>query len=215
MTTNLRWTAIIPVKDFDAAKSRLRSPDAPSHHLARAFLQDTLTALADVPGIVRVIVATHDPVVADVAHALGASVVDDTAHPGINAAALHAAAMREEDSGVLICVSDLPCLTSETVALALDLGSDHDTSFIADLDGSGTTMWLAPHGDGLPSHFGADSRSAHRAAGAVDLVDEYPDADPRLLLARRDVDTQEALIDAARLGPGPFTIATLTSEDSD
>ena len=205
-----QWTAIVPVKDFRSAKSRLHGADAPTDRLARAFLEDMLEALRSVDGIVDILVATHDPVVEAVVANAGAATVDDRGHPGINAAAARAAAVRRPGTGIAVLVSDLPCLTGPCVELALGLAALHPVSFLPDLDGTGTSMWMSPHGEGLPTHFGADSRRAHADAGAVDLVDAHPDAAARLRPARLDVDTEVALTAAITEGVGPRTEKVLT-----
>lgn len=211
MSADRRWTAIVPVKDFRAAKSRLRAAEVPSDLLARAFLEDLLGVLSTSSTITEVLVATHDAAVEDVAAAAGATTVDDRAHPGINAAAAHAASLRRPGTGVAVFVSDLPCLTGSAVAQVLDLACAHRTSFVADADGTGTSVWLSPEGAGLPSHFGSASRQAHIAAGAVDLVQAHPDAAPLLLSARLDVDTAPALERAVAHGVGPRSAALLST----
>lgn len=211
VTKDLRWTAIVPVKDFRSAKSRLRRADVPSERLARAFLEDMLGALRASHAVAEIRVATHDPAVAEVAASAGAVAVDDRGFPGINAAASHAARTRASGTGIAILVSDLPCLTDSAVGLALELASRHATSFVADADGTGTSMWLSPHGVGLPARFGPDSRQAHLTTGAVDLTAQYPREAPGLLPARLDVDTEAALDTAIQAGVGPHTADVLAS----
>jgi 2-phospho-L-lactate guanylyltransferase len=77
---------------------------------------------------------------------------------------------------------------------------------VADTSGVGTTM-LAARGTDLEPRFQGASAAAHLASGAVPLTDDQlggpvPDA-------RRDVDTESDLGDAARLGLGPATRALL------
>ena len=199
----------MPVRDFQSAKSRLGGARVATDRLARAFLEDVLAALSRAQGITDILVATHDPSVAAVVTESGARTIDDHGHPGINAAAAHAATFRAPGTGIAVLVSDLPCLTDEAVDLALRLAEPHPTSFVPDLEGSGTSMWLSPHGAGLPSHFGVQSRRAHGAAGAVDLVISHPDAADSLLPARLDVDTESALDRAVAHGVGPRTAAAL------
>lgn len=205
------WTAIIPVKAFRSAKSRLERSHVPVDELARAFLQDVLAALHATAGVTEVLIATHDPEVEQVARAAGVRTVNDQDHAGINLAAATAAAARVPGNGVLVLVSDLPCITSNAVAAALSLAAQHPTSFVPDADGTGTSMWLSPSGAGLPSHFGEDSRRAHVAAGAVDLIAHHPQAAPDLLPARLDVDTESGMTRAREHGVGPHTAALLAS----
>ena len=193
------WTAVIPVKGFTAAKSRLALPAAAE--LAEAFLADVLGAVHACPQVESTIVVTADPDVADLAGRLGASVVPESSS-GINAAAADGAAAARDGAPVVVLVADLPCLTAETLGHVLDAAAAHPASFLADADGLGTAMWC---GTSVPvrTEFGIGSRSAHAASGAVDLVVEHPDT--QWAPARRDVDTAADLADAAVLGVGPAT----------
>ena len=84
----MRTAAILPVKRFAQAKQRLgESVDDPLRlDLARAMVGDVLAALAETASIERTIVVTGEPSVAEVAHAQGAIVIDDTARDGQSAA---------------------------------------------------------------------------------------------------------------------------------
>jgi len=195
-----RWTVIVPVKGFSAAKSRIDSASAAPADLARAFLKDVLAAIAQAPSVARLIVATADPAVAEVASEHGAEVVDDSGHPGINAAAAHASRQRAAGTGVAVVVSDLPGLTPSALGAALSLASLASTSFIADRAGTGTTMWMSGDGLGFPCHFGPQSRRAHVAAGALDLVAHHPEQRSALAAARADIDTWSELLEATRVG---------------
>lgn len=210
------WAVILPVKGLTAAKSRLAAGTRAPGDLAMAFFQDAMTAALSTPRVARVIVATSDDDVRAAAESAGALVIDDAGHPGINAAARWAAERWVESSGahvtgIAVMVSDLPCLTWEALDAALGLAEGHPTSFVPDLDGTGTTLWCATAGHGVEPHFGLQSRAAHLAAGAVDLVTAHPYASARLAPARCDVDTEAALELARGLRPGPATLALLAS----
>lgn len=203
------WSAVVPVKSLASAKSRLLVPDVTVAELALAFLRDVLDTLAQTPQIAEVIVATGDEQVGAVARAAAARVVDDTGHAGINAAVRWAADQRETDGGLLVLVSDLPCLTPAAVGLVLDRASSSAVSFVADADGTGTTMWLRRDEAADGPHFGPGSRAAHIAHGAVDLVANQLGATGPWLPARLDVDTPADLDRARRLGLGPASARVL------
>lgn len=194
------WTAIIPVKSLASAKSRLTH--ARPGDLALAFLLDVVAALQSTPSVVDIIVVTSDPDVSAAALAAGARVVDDSRHPGINAAAAWGARNRRHPGGTAVLVSDLPCLTADSCALALALAGEYRTSFLPDAEGTGTTMWCATEGQDVRTAFGVDSRRAHAAAGAVDLMEHHPQSAAGLVPARRDVDTPDDLAAAIALGVG-------------
>ena len=208
----LAWTAVVPVKALESAKSRMAGAPGGSRALAMAFLADTLDALLGCPDLDTVLIATSDPEVARLAASRGIDVVDDTGHIGINAAVSWAAGHVDPAHGLAAIVSDLPRLTPDTVTAVLRHAGSYETSFVADLPGTGTTMWLTRRLDALPPAFGADSRAAHRAAGAVDLVAMTDD--PALLPARWDADTVEQLVDDARAPLGPLTRQAMAGAES-
>lgn len=197
------WTVIVPVKPLGEAKSRLRAEDPTADAWARAFLSDVLAAISTVQRISTTIVATSDPEVSALAQRWGATVIDDSPAPGINGAVTHAAQFAPEGTGIAVVVSDLPLLTPEALTRVLSYADQHVTSFLADLDGTGTTMWMTHDRAHLPPHFGSGSRAAHRAAGAIDIALEQED--PGLLPARSDIDT---LADLERAGDGLLGPAT-------
>lgn len=197
------WTAIVPVKRLSEAKSRLRAEQPGADAWARAFLSDVLAAIAGVERIVTTIVATSDAEVSTIARDGGAIVIDDSAVPGINRAVMHAATYAPAGAGIAVVVSDLPLLTPEALGRVLTYADGHRTSFLADLEGTGTTMWMTHDREDLPPQFGNRSRAAHTAAGAHDIVLEHDD--PALLPARTDIDTVTDLQRARASLLGPAT----------
>ncbi len=187
------WTVVIPVKPWSEAKSRLAAHHPAPALLARAFLEDVLVAVTCVPRVRRIIVVSHDAEVAEVAHAHGAVTIDDTGHPGINAAIARGADACWPGTALAALVSDLPWLTPRSLDRALALGEEHPTSFLPDLDGTGTTLWMSASTLGLPSRFGPQSRAAHAASGATDLMQAHPQAGDDVRPARCDADTANAL----------------------
>lgn len=203
------WSVVFPVKVLAAAKSRLSAGSSAPGELALAFFRDALAAAVATPRVRRVVVATSDERVRATAEAAGAVVIDDDGHPGINAAARWGARHCGDGHGIAVLVSDLPCLTPLALDVALGAAEMHATSFLADLDGTGTTMWCATVPDPVDPHFGSESRRAHLAAGAVDIVAEHPALLADLERARCDVDTDLALQRARDLGVGAATRSAL------
>jgi 2-phospho-L-lactate guanylyltransferase len=206
------WTVVIPVKVLSTAKTRMSTAGHATDELAFAFFQDTLeAALASAP-VQEVIVATADERVRAAAEAAGCTVVSDADHPGINAAVRWASASHRSNRGLAIVVSDLPTLTPASLASVLFAARSHATSFLADADGSGTTMWFATRGAAVDPHFGAGSRAAHRSAGDADLVALMGTPPDLWAAARRDVDTEPALAAARMLGLGAHTQSALSAD---
>jgi 2-phospho-L-lactate guanylyltransferase len=83
------------------------------------------------------------------------------------------------------------------LAAALTAAAGHRRSFVADGEGSGTTLLCATAGE-LDPRYGPGSAAAHAASGAVALDGHWPGL-------RRDVDTPADLAEAAALGLGPRT----------
>ncbi|TCB95545.1 2-phospho-L-lactate guanylyltransferase [Micromonospora zingiberis] len=197
------WTVVVPVKRLTAAKSRLRGgvPGVPHEELALALAADTLDAVRACPGVAEVRVVTDDPRVRAMARLAGARVLPDPPQAGLNAAFRQGAA--GAGGWVAGLTADLPALRVAELAAALDAvraGPAGVRRFVSDAPGTGTVLLAAPPGVPLDPRFGPDSAVAHAASGARPLAGDWPSL-------RRDVDTADDLVAAARLGLGPRTAA--------
>jgi 2-phospho-L-lactate/phosphoenolpyruvate guanylyltransferase len=209
---------VVPVKPLHAAKTRLRGAadgglGEPAAHarLALALAHDTVTAVRGCPAVRHLLVVSTDPVVAAELAAVGVEVVPDGPVPGLNAAYRRGAALlRRRDPAAVVGAlqADLPALRPVDLCAALDAAHTRfaaggaDRVFVADADGTGTTLLLAAPGAPLHPLFGEGSAARHAASGAEALVGAWPGL-------RRDVDTSEDLRRAADLGLGPHTRAVL------
>jgi 2-phospho-L-lactate/phosphoenolpyruvate guanylyltransferase len=99
--------------------------------------------------------------------------------------------------------ADLPALRPEDLEDVLELAAGAESAVVGDAGGEGTTLLTARLAESFRPRFGAHSRDAHVAAGAVDLT---PAAGASL---RQDVDTITDLAVAAGLGCGPATADVL------
>ncbi len=84
----------------------------------------------------------------------------------------------------------------------------HQTSFLADAAGIGTTLYASVPGAPFDPRFGGRSRAAHRASGATELEV------PGVVSVRRDIDTAVDLWDAMRIGLGPRTESVIVQLDA-
>jgi len=197
------WTIIIPVKDTSLAKTRLSDLSQPDRAtLALAFASDTVVATLTCPAVRSVLVVTNDERAGAGLAALGARVVADRPDSGLNPALRHGVDLVRRDdprAAVAAMSGDLPALRPEDLTAAFGAGSGHGRWFVADADGTGTTLLAVTHGESLNPWFGPGSRQAHRRSGAVE-VSGWP-----LPGLRRDVDTVEDLVAAKALGVGSFT----------
>jgi 2-phospho-L-lactate guanylyltransferase len=199
------WVVVLPVKRLAIAKTRLstfagaRRPD-----LALAFALDTAAAALATPEVVGLVVVTDDERAGPDLAALGAVVVPDEPDAGINPALLHGAQVartRWPRAGVAALSSDLPALRPAELGSALRLAQPLPVAFVADAEGTGTTVLAATDPAAFVPRFGHRSRAAHRAAGVAELDG------PGLSSVRRDVDTAVDVHDAVRLGLGPRSAA--------
>lgn len=198
-----RWAVVVPVKRLDLAKSRLAAyGEVPRRALALAFACDVVAAARACPAVVRVLVVTDDAQAARALEDLGAGVVPDDPDAGLNPALEHGADLlraEDPDVGVVTVSSDLPSLRPQDLALVLGAVPRAGRAFVADSAGTGTTLLAAAAPSRLAPSYGPQSRGRHLASGAVEL--------PGTASLRRDVDTPADLLDAMRLGVGPFTAA--------
>lgn len=199
---SLAVALLVPVKPLSLAKSRLSGVSAGDREpLMRAFALDALVAAAACPLVTSVHVISDDAGF----DADGIQRLPDEGDGDLNRALQHAALrVRLANPGVAVAAlcADLPSLRSEDLTEALQVGLGARW-FVADAAGTGTTMLAAAPGVDLDPRFGPDSAHRHEASGARPVRAE-------VATLRRDVDTDEDLEAALRLGLGPNTSALRT-----
>jgi 2-phospho-L-lactate guanylyltransferase len=202
------WSVVVPAKRLAVAKTRLRpltdvlGHGATAGHdaLVLALLADTVAAAVACPAVAEVVVVTDEPAAAVVVRGLGARTVADQPDRGLNAALEHGS-RNAAGSAVAALSSDLPALRPDELAAALRAAAGVPRAFVADAQGTGTTL-LTAVGVPLRPAFGRRSAEAHRIGGAVGLSGSWPGL-------VRDVDTDADLRTALALGAGPRTTALL------
>ncbi len=206
MTEPDRWCLVVPVKRLAVAKTRLAA--AAGRHradLALAFALDTVEAALGCDLVRAVVAVTDEPDAARALAGLGALVVGDEPDAGLNPALAHGAAVARAahpGRGVGALSADLPALRRAELSAALLEAAGHDTSFVRDVVGDGTTLLLARDGAAFTPQFGAGSARLHVLSGAHELGGD-------LASLRRDVDTEADLAVAAALGLGPRSRAVV------
>jgi 2-phospho-L-lactate/phosphoenolpyruvate guanylyltransferase len=199
------YVILLPVKSPGIAKSRLAGVGEQSRRLlAMAFAEDTIAAARATRGVTAVVVATDDAEVEAQATAAGCLVVPDAGelNDTLRAAAAAARSRWPAATPVALC-SDLPALRSEDLESALAATPRTRPGFVADADGSGTTMYAASY-DGFAPAFGPGSAAAHRSGGALEVT-------PAAAGLRLDVDDPDDLARALALGVGTHTARVLDS----
>lgn len=196
----LRAWALVPVRPFADAKSRLAGILAPAERarLAEEMLKDVLRALAAAPEISGIALLGNEPRLATLAEAATARRFPEPAGTDYREA-LAAAARQLEASGarhLLVLPGDLPTLTAEDVSGVLAAHADtagHSdkaapgprlTLVPAARDGGSNALVLSPP-SALPFLFGPDSARRHREAAAERGVEVRQAAIPGF---SRDID---------------------------
>jgi 2-phospho-L-lactate guanylyltransferase len=198
----MRTAAILPVKRFSAAKSRLGASgvgESLRRRLARAMVADVLLALAASDEIERTIVVTREGHLAAVAAERGALIVEDRDDAGQSAAvALGVSRALDDGFARVLCIpGDCPALEPrelDELLVAADARAngrvDAEVVIVPDRHGTGTNGLLLTPPDAIAPAFGPGSFQRHRelalAAGARLQIER-----PASLLL--DVDTGDDL----------------------
>jgi 2-phospho-L-lactate guanylyltransferase len=197
---------VVPMKHPRDGKSRLRGAVEAEHHpgLVLALAADTLAAVASSAHVRRVLLVAADPAaVAELAQ-FGVEIVAEPEEKTLNAAFRHGAELlRRDDPRAIVGAlqADLPALRAGDLADAIAEAAGK-RAFVADRQGTGTTLLLSAPGAALDPHFGPGSARKHAASGAVPLRGEFASL-------RSDVDTPEDLAHVRGLGVGKHTAARL------
>jgi 2-phospho-L-lactate guanylyltransferase len=189
----MRTLAVLPVKSFDRAKQRLRPGLDPQsrEQLAEVMFLDVLEALGST-AVDEVVVVSGGTAARQIAHAYGATAVEDGDEGHNAAAALGVRAARAVGAQrVLLVPGDCPALDPVEIDELLERPVRPPSMLIVpDRHGTGTNALLLTPPDALSSSFGPGSCLRHlenaRAAGIDAEVVEVPS----LAL---DIDTPEDL----------------------
>jgi 2-phospho-L-lactate guanylyltransferase len=152
---------IVPIKDFDAAKQRLRPALGPKSRRALARRNARLAVRAAGAGD-RVLVVAGSPGVASLAGLWGADVLLEPVQEGQNVAAARgiARAMSGGAGAVLLLSSDLPLVTADSVRELIDSAAAVDGPLVIAVPAVGrggtNALYLRPPGV-IALHFGDDS----------------------------------------------------------
>jgi 2-phospho-L-lactate/phosphoenolpyruvate guanylyltransferase len=187
--------AIIPVKPFVRAKSRLSevlTPDERSR-LAEYLLRHVLTVVRAVPQIAGTLVISRDSKVLAIARDMGANTVMESGQPELNRALMRATQVVAswKGSAVLILPADLPLVAPEDVSAVIELGRRPNTVVLAtdDQEDGTNAMLVRPPGI-IPYAYGAGSFKRHMEAAILAGANVHRYDSQRLQL---DIDLPEDL----------------------
>lgn len=206
--------AMIPVKSFEGAKSRLGSRLSPDLRLelAQAMYADTLTAIAGSSEVERLAVVTNDPEAREQAERRGADCLHDP-DGGLNPAleSGRTTLLSKGASTIVVLPSDIPAVRPADIDDIVRAGRERRSAVIVpDRLRQGTNALLVQHDMQLPFRFGANSFEVHLdLARAKNL--------PMQVLSLRhvecDCDTPEDIYRLAAIHPGPQTAQRLRAMD--
>lgn len=204
----LMWQVIVPVKDWDAAKSRLRLPASDRRALAQAMALDTISAVMGCALVSHVTVLTTPTSASPGTQVPAAAAYGDVdlvlTQPveltGLQSGLEWAARQLDADGPLVVVVADLPALTSEHLGTALAAADQLPAAMVVDRHGVGTTVLTAASLQSFRPAFGARSARAHREQHVTTL-----DLSRMCPTVACDVDTLADLAYARALGLGPLT----------
>lgn len=187
--------AILPIKEFSEAKSRLAQAIGLGHRraLSEAMYSDVLTAVRRSPSIDRIIVVTRDATATQIAGGHGITVIDD--HGDSHSASATqgiAAAVAQGATRVLLIASDCPLVTVQDIEalIARPVAGPRSALIVPDRHGTGTNALVLSPPDALTPAFGEGSRERHaKLAQEQETTPEVVQI-PALAL---DIDTPEDL----------------------
>lgn len=187
--------AIVPVKPFNRAKSRLSGELPPEDRelLAEGLLRRTLRLLHPLSVVQDILVISRDTKALSIARDLGAQTLQESGTPELNSALYRATrALRAWNAdGALVVPADLPLLMPEDVEAMIKLGRYPGTVVLApDRHEHGTNLLLVRPPGIIPYSFGTDSFAVHQqhAAEAGATIHLY-----RSERAALDLDTPDDL----------------------
>jgi len=159
---------VIPVKQFEKAKSRLRSvlTEVEREALFEAMYRDVLDVACKARGFDRVTVVTSDARAAREARAVGATVIPDRCCAGHRAALTQAAAelFQHGVRSLVTIPADVPAVTRAEIE---EIGAVHrrkyDLVLVPSRDRLGTNGVAVSPPNGIRFRFGNDSLVAHIA----------------------------------------------------
>lgn len=187
--------AILPVKRYSTAKTRLAGELAPGTRraLAESMVTDVLMALRRTDAVDEVFVVTSEPTAEAIGRGYGATVLVDHVEDGQSAATLIGIAHAIERGAhrVLLVPADCPALDPVELTALLERDIDEPyVTIVPDRHGSGTNALVLMPPNVIEPAFGPDSRSRHeQAAAAVGVPWDIADVETLAI----DVDTADDL----------------------
>jgi 2-phospho-L-lactate guanylyltransferase len=164
-----RW-AVMPVKSFGMAKSRLEGVLTlhERQDLVRSLMGNALTALVASACFEHVIVVSRDEAVLSFATRLGAEAMRETGPPNLNEAlrSVRDLAMVEGATSLLVLFSDLPNVSAEDIRALVEASARSSVVIGPDRRAEGTNAMLLRPPDAIEYAFGELSFEKHLGAAS-------------------------------------------------
>ena len=185
--------AVIPAKSPRLAKSRLATALSPDERadLARHLLIGAVAAARACARLAGVVVVSPDPALRRLAGEMGALAQPDPPSSPLNPLNAAIAAGREcaiarGAGAILVLPADLPLLSAQAIASAIDQAGDAAVAVAPDWGSTGTNALLLRPPRVIHPAFGVDSYARHRAAAHARGVSIATITHPAI---SRDLDT--------------------------
>jgi 2-phospho-L-lactate guanylyltransferase len=211
----MKTFAIVPVKKFENAKTRLSPMLSIDEriHLSSLMLDDTLSVLAGVQMLQELVVVSGDRRVEEVVARHGAKFLREEKESGVNSAVTLADSYCAEQGAdaTVVIPQDLPLLDAVDVTMACDLAENEDRCIVIcpSLRYDGTNFLLRKPPSVVETYYDSDSYEMHiKAAGKLGIP-------VKLFFSKKlmlDVDTSEDARQVAKEAGDSKTLEFLKSK---
>lgn len=191
--SNLRIGAIIPVKTFSRAKTRLNLSPEKTEQICRLMLESVLKTVSQSDVIEKIVLVSKDENALDIGKKFGAHGIYDESEQGVNSAVLLADKYLTQEGfeGTMVFPQDIPLMESEDIrTLSQMRTSERCVLVVPSRKFDGTNALFRTPPSVMETHYDEDSYKIHLNTA------EKRDAKSALVLIRRmmlDIDDQSDL----------------------
>ena len=163
----MKTFAIVPVKRFENAKTRLSSMlDTDDRiHLSSLMLEDTLQILSVAPSLTQVLIVSADKRAEEIATRRGANFLRQEKDKGVNSAVglADSYCMKEAADATIVIPQDLPLLDAIYITKAYELAENESRCVVIcpSLRYDGTNMLLRKPPSVIATFYDTDSYNMH------------------------------------------------------
>ncbi|MGI0017071.1 MAG: 2-phospho-L-lactate guanylyltransferase [Nitrosotalea sp.] len=191
--SNLRIGAIIPVKTFSRAKTRLNLSPEKTEQICRLMLESVLKTVSQSDVIEKIVLVSKDENALDIGKKFGAHGIYDESEQGVNSAVLLADKYLTQEGfeGTMVFPQDIPLMESEDIRTLSQMRiSERCVLVVPSRKFDGTNALFRTPPSVMETHYDEDSYKIHLNTA------EKRDAKSALVLIRRmmlDIDDQSDL----------------------